>query len=244
MLNEEGEVEDIEYEDFDQDINHLEDELYEIYLTKDQYLNAEILEHCSHDNIYQTEPKKSYNLRYGVKQVFQNPKNKVMAKQYPDLPLEKKQNQRPSKGKITELEETNKANQGFNFENELNKLKIPIQLIELMKIPSFKDPTYRMLKSQETGLSSDVINLHDKHPNFFIGAPPNHLEKKIDHPPPFYVTLTIHEQMLHNCLLDSGASHNLMPKAVMESLGISITRPYHDMFYFDSRTFQCLGLIH
>ena len=43
LLNEEGEVEDIEYEDFDQDINHLEDELYESYLTKDQYLNAEIL---------------------------------------------------------------------------------------------------------------------------------------------------------------------------------------------------------
>ena len=128
MLNEKGKVEDIEYNDFYQDINHLEDELYESYLTKDQYLNAEILEHCSHDDIYQTEPKKSYNLRSGVKQVFQNPKKKVVAKQYPDLPSEKKQNQRPSKAKIIELEETNKDNQGFNFENELNKLKIPVPL--------------------------------------------------------------------------------------------------------------------
>ena len=128
LLNEEGEVEDIEYEDFDQDINHLEDELYESYLTKDQYLNAEILEDCSHDDIYQTKPKNSYNLRSGVKQVFQNPKNKVMAKQYPDLPSEKKHNQRPRKAKITELEETNRGNQGFNFENELNKLKIPVPL--------------------------------------------------------------------------------------------------------------------
>ena len=34
-----------------------------------------------------------------------------------------------------------------------------------------------------------------------------------------------------------------MPKAVMEALGISITRPYHDLFAFDSRGFQCLGLI-
>ena len=147
LLNEEGEIKDIEYEDFDQDINHLEDESYESYLTKYQYLNAEILEDCSHYDIYPTKPKNSYNLRYGVKQVVQNPKKKAVAKQYPDLPSEKNQNHRPSKAKITELEETNKGNQGFNFENEMNKLKIPIPLTKLMKIPSFIDPSYRMLRS-------------------------------------------------------------------------------------------------
>ena len=47
--------------------------------------------------------------------------------------------------------------------------------------------------------------------------------------PPFYITLNVHDQMVHNCLLDSGTSHNLMPKAVMESLGLSITKPYHDL---------------
>ena len=66
-----------------------------------------------------------------------------------------------------------------------------------------------MLKSQATWVSFDVINLHDEHPEFFVGAPPpDQLEKKSDQPPPFYVTLTIHEQMLHNCLLDFRASHN------------------------------------
>ena len=49
--------------------------------------------------------------------------------------------------------------------------------------------------------------------------------------------------MLHNFLLDPKASHNLMPKAVMEALGINITRPYHDLFAFDSGAVQCLGLI-
>ena len=52
-----------------------------------------------------------------------------------------------NKAKLTELEETNKNNQGFNFEYELSKVKIPVPLIELMKIPSFKDPAYIMLKS-------------------------------------------------------------------------------------------------
>ena len=43
-------------------------------------------------------------------------------------------------------------------------------------------------------------------------------------------------------MLDSGASHNLMPKVIMEKLGLDITRPYKDMFYFDSRKVKCLGL--
>ena len=44
-------------------------------------------------------------------------------------------------------------------------------------------------------------------------------------------------------MLDSGASHNLMPKAVMEKLNLEITRPYKDLFSFDSSQFKCLGLI-
>ena len=50
-------------------------------------------------------------------------------------------------------------------------------------------------------------------------------------------------KILHNCLLDSRASHNLMPKAVMDDLGLTITKLYHDLLSFDSRKFKCLGLI-
>ena len=42
---------------------------------------------------------------------------------------------------------------------------------------------------------------------------------------------------------DSSASHNLMPKAVMESLGPEITKPYKDLYSFDSSRVKCLGLI-
>ena len=44
-------------------------------------------------------------------------------------------------------------------------------------------------------------------------------------------------------MLDSGASLNLMPKAVMEKLNLDITRPYKDQFSFDSSQVKCLGLI-
>ena len=44
-------------------------------------------------------------------------------------------------------------------------------------------------------------------------------------------------------MLDSGASHNLMPKVVMESLGLEITRPYKYLYSFDSRRVKFLVLI-
>jgi len=44
-------------------------------------------------------------------------------------------------------------------------------------------------------------------------------------------------------MLHFGASHNLIPKVVMEKLGLEITRPYHDLYSFDSREMRCDGLI-
>jgi ribonuclease HI len=43
--------------------------------------------------------------------------------------------------------------------------------------------------------------------------------------------------------MDSGASHNLMPKIVMEELGLEVTKAYHNLYSFDSRRVQCLGVI-
>ena len=48
---------------------------------------------------------------------------------------------------------------------------------------------------------------------------------------------------LHITMLDSGASHNLMPKVIMDNLGLDITRPYKDLYSFDSRKVKCIGLI-
>jgi hypothetical protein len=69
------------------------------------------------------------------------------------------------------------------------------------------------------------------------------IENIDDSSPPFYTSLNIHDKVLHNCLMDSGASHNLMPKIVMEELGLEITKAYHDLYSFDSRKVQCLGVI-
>jgi hypothetical protein len=69
------------------------------------------------------------------------------------------------------------------------------------------------------------------------------IEYKDDSSPPFYTSLNIHDKVLHNCLMDLGASHNLMKKYVMDELGLEITNTYHDLYSFDSRKFKCLGVI-
>jgi len=43
-------------------------------------------------------------------------------------------------------------------------------------------------------------------------------------------------------MLYFGAYHNLMPKAIMETLNLD-TKPYKDLFSFDSSKVKCLGLI-
>jgi hypothetical protein len=55
----------------------------------------------------------------------------------------------------------------------------------------------------------NTLNLQDERPTFMFG--PN-IEERGEVVAPFYISLTIHEHLLHNCMLDSCASHNLMPK--------------------------------
>ena len=44
-------------------------------------------------------------------------------------------------------------------------------------------------------------------------------------------------------MLYLGASHNLMHRRIMDQLGLDVTRPYKDLFSFDSNKFKCLVLI-
>jgi hypothetical protein len=96
------------------------------------------------------------------------------------------------------------------------------------------------LQSEPSYHPTDSINLQDENPAVILGPMVEDID---DSSPPFYTSLNIHDKVLHNCLMDSGASHNLMPKTVMEELGLEVTKAYHDLYSFDSRRVQCLGVI-
>jgi ribonuclease HI len=115
-----------------------------------------------------------------------------------------------------------------------------VPLTELIKHGEFKKCFSDLLKSEASCPSIDFINLQDEKPAVVLGPM---VEDRDDSSPPFYTSLNIHDKVLHNCLMDSGASHNLMPKNVMEELGLEVTRAYHDLYSFNYRRVQCLGFI-
>jgi hypothetical protein len=111
---------------------------------------------------------------------------------------------------------------GFSLENKINKIKIPMPLVELAKNLVYKKQIAKMINFSDAECYEDVINLQDEKPTIMFGQ---HIENTKDPVAPFYITLIVHDHLLHNCMLDYGASHNLMPKVIMEKLGLEITRP-------------------
>jgi len=147
-------------------------------------------------------------------------------------PIEQQRNQEDPSNQVNVSDKAfDKVPYSFNFEDEIQKNKILIPLVELMKNEMFKRDILKTLDPQSVSLSVDILNIYDDKPTIILGQM---IEDRDESCPPFYISLNIHEKTLHNCLLDSGASHNLMPKAVMDELGLEIKKTYHDLFSFDS----------
>jgi hypothetical protein len=97
-----------------------------------------------------------------------------------------------------------------------------------------------MLQPEPSPHSTDSVNLQDEKTAIVLGPL---VEDRNDSSPPFYTSLNIHDKVFHNCLMDSGASHNIMPKIAMDELRLEVTKTYHNLYSFDSRKVKCLGVI-
>jgi hypothetical protein len=121
----------------------------------------------------------------------------------------------------------------------MEKIKIFFPFHELIRKGEYREQIIKMLK---IGWAPDTLNIRDDHPIILFGPLIEETSDEED-VPPFYVSLKIHDLNLHNAMLDSRTSHNLMLKLVMDELGLEVTRPYKDLFSFDSRKVKFLGLI-
>jgi len=101
----------------------------------------------------------------------------------------------------------------FNVERELGRVKIPIPLHDMSKNPGYKNQVSKWIQSWSVDAEGDVISLQDEKPSVVFGPSSNKIDENV---PPFYVTLKIHDFLLYKCMLDFGASHNLMPKVIMD----------------------------
>lgn len=127
----------------------------------------------------------------------------------------------------------------FDLEAEIGKLKIAIPLSELAKHDIYKQ---QIKKSLQLTCNKDNVNVLDDTRELLF-SPEVDGKTAVTGILPFYVSLHVHDKILHTAIFDSGASHNLMPKSMMERLNLDITRPYKDLFSFDSIQVKFLGLI-
>jgi hypothetical protein len=101
---------------------------------------------------------------------------------------------------VPDVKEIPKLTSPFNFEHEIQKIRILVPLSELVKHEDFKRSLSKLLQSEPSSHPSDSINLQDENPIVILGPM---VEDRDDSSPPFYTSLNIHDKVLHNCLMDS-----------------------------------------
>jgi len=153
---------------------------------------------------------------------------------------------------ISELLSQSRAPTPFSLKGELSKVKIPITIFELMSKNAYRSQVIKALsieldigtKALTVGLTNhlDMVNIFYDQPKLLFGSEVDGYTNTgvISL---FYINLNIHDLILHNAMLYLGASHNLIPKAMMEKMGLEVTRPYKDLHSFDSSKVRCIGLI-
>ena len=114
---------------------------------------------------------------------------------------------------LEEPENIVKQNQAFSLSRELEKVKIQVPLLELAKTPGYKKEIVEFINISQSDDIGDTVNLQEEKPVVTFGP---HVEEVDSFVPPFYISLLLHDFILYNCMLDSSASHNLMPLSVMK----------------------------
>ena len=114
----------------------------------------------------------------------------------------------------------------YNVVEDMKKTKANISIHELTKLKQRQNILLRDLNVvPASALPAPVVFQVDNH----MGKPPSPSTKidptdiimigdrSISHTPPFLLTYEIFNKNVHNCLIDSGASSNIIPKSVCSS---------------------------
>ena len=106
---------------------------------------------------------------------------------------------------------------------KLSKLKISIPFNELLRNKEYRDKIIDMVRSRGE-FQPDILEVADDAPTIVFGSKIENMDD--EEAPPFYLSLNVHDMIIHNAMIDFGASHNLIPKGVVEIMGLEVTRPY------------------
>ena len=112
--------------------------------------------------------------------------------------------------------EVEKPISSFNLQSEMLKIKLSIPLNKLLRNNEYMETITKMVKNQCEN-QPDILEVTDDYPTIVLGLKIE--ETYNEEVPLFYLSLNVHDMILHNAMLYSGASHNIMPRVVVESLG-------------------------
>jgi hypothetical protein len=184
-------------------------------------MNKKILDY-SQDNVVQTRAQV----------------NKFKTKEAPEKEKVKTNIAEPTKQQTIASQEKTPLQMNYNLIDDLAKLIITFPFMEVVKIPQQRENILKILDDSNTRIEVVVMNTRQQQ-NVSSVRPRGKV-------PPFYISIENHDFTLHNCLVDSGATNNIMPLSVMEALGMGCTKYYEtgeSIYAIDSRKVPTYGEI-
>jgi hypothetical protein len=98
--------------------------------------------------------------------------------------------------------------------NWISNAKVLVPVSDLLKIPSQKENILKVINVPNDKVVIKNQEKEKEHPE----DPPVVLtsrDRTKEENPPFFMSLEINDQWLHNCMYDSGASSNIITKGIM-----------------------------
>jgi len=137
----------------------------------------------------------------------------------------------------------------FDITQVLSQVKVFVPLMELMKLEEIKNrivslisrvPCQAKQNDEAQGKKHAICNEEDEAPEVYLGVTMTKCPSQVE---PFYVSLVINGKVIRNCMLDSGASTNIMPLAIMQQAGLKIDKACGKCYAMDAREIPVIGII-
>lgn len=101
------------------------------------------------------------------------------------------------------------------------------------------DVSGEKVKEHKQG-GQDGSGENDPIPAIYLGSTITNNPSQVD---PFYLTLTINNKMIKNCMIDSGAMMNIMPVGVMKELGMGVDTTFGKCYSMDNIFVHVVGVM-
>jgi ribonuclease HI len=132
----------------------------------------------------------------------------------------------------------------YNVVEDLKKLKANISVMDVCRIPQQKDLLLQALSSVENPATGDGRE-KNLPPTDLASKPTINTcsEGRKERPfvPPFLLTFEVFNRNLHNCLVDSRASSNVMPLAICYKLGVVPLKSDKHVIQLDRTQVKVMG---